>query len=85
MAEKNKPETERGPEVERKKPAPPGVAGQGSGEHEQYQRGGSGSEGGSADEESHGSEHGLTERGGGTGIRETEHWGNKPRDRKPDS
>lgn len=43
--------------------------------YQTYQRGGSGSEGGSSEDQSYGPARDLSERGGGTGIRENESGG----------
>jgi hypothetical protein len=61
----------RKPIAEVDKGAPKNIHGQGSGDSQQYQRGGSGSEGGFAEEESHGPHDDLSPRGGGIGKRET--------------
>ena len=59
------------PIAEVEKGTPKNIHGQGSGDSQQHQRGGSGSEGGFAEEESHGPHHDLSTRGGGTGKRDT--------------
>ena len=76
MADEKK--SERKPLAETSKGEPKDIHGQGTGGTEQHQRGGSGSEGGFATEESHGSVEDLTSRGGGTGARETEHTNKEP-------
>jgi hypothetical protein len=68
---------ERKPPAEVAKGEQKNIHGQGSGDSQQYQRGGSSSEGGFAEEESHGPDRDLTKRGGGTGARETEQRGNQ--------
>jgi len=55
--------------------------GQERGFTENYQRGGSGSEAGYGSERSHGTPRGLTERGGGTGLRDDEYWSERNRER----
>lgn len=47
-----------------------------------YQRGSSGSEGGFSNEESYGNQRDFSHRGGGTGIRDTEHWNREDRGRQ---
>jgi hypothetical protein len=54
---------------------------EGRGVTENYQRGGSGSEAGYGSERSHGTPRGFGERGGGTGIRDDEAWGERNRER----
>jgi hypothetical protein len=76
---------ERKPEAETSKGEPKDIHGQGTGGTEQYQRGGSGSEGGFATEASHGHTGDLTSRGGGTGARETEQPDKQPPDSKEKS
>lgn len=76
---------ERKPRAEVSKGVPKNIHGQGSGDSQQYQRGGSGSEGGFAQEESHGPERDLSKRGGGTGVRETEQRHNQPADRNTEA
>jgi len=56
-------------------------SGQGRGWTENYQRGGSGSEAGYGSERSYGTSRGFGERGGGTGMREDESWGERNRER----
>ncbi len=80
MADEKK--IERKPLAETSKGEPKDIHGQGTGTPEQHQRGGSGSEGGFATEESHGHTGDLTSRGGGTGARETEHPDKQPDPKK---
>ena len=68
MADDNNPK--RKPLAETAKGEPKDIHAQGTGATEQYQRGGSGSEGGFATDESHGHVDDLSSRGGGTGERE---------------
>jgi len=48
-----------------------------------HQRGSSGSDAGVNEELSTGDKDNLSERGGGTGIRETEAWGKKEKEKNP--
>ncbi len=63
--------TTRKPLAEISKETPKNIPGQGTGDSEQYQRGGSGSEGGFAHEESHGPDPEQPTGGSGAGGRET--------------